>query len=105
MTGSFSAESWRSISCKLKCIESLSRSPDTPTPTPEPELVLPQRLEHHACADQHADDTAYADANKIYLNMLGTFTVTGATGGGAAVFVCTPGTLGATTTCTYGPGL
>ena len=43
--------------------------------------------------------------NKLYLSTLGAFAVTGATGGGDDVFVCTPGTLGATTTCTYGPGL
>ena len=42
---------------------------------------------------------------KIYLTALGAFAVTGATGDGMDVFICTPGTLGATTTCTYGPGL
>ena len=43
--------------------------------------------------------------NKLYLSTLGAFTVTGATGGADDVFTCMPGTLGATTTCTYGPGL
>jgi len=31
--------------------------------------------------------------------------VTGVSGDGADIFVCSPGTLGTTTTCTYGPGL
>lgn len=42
---------------------------------------------------------------QIYLTTLGSFSVTGVSGGGDDIFVCTPGTLGATTTCTFGPGL
>jgi hypothetical protein len=42
---------------------------------------------------------------KIYLSTLGNFSVTGLTGDAADIFICSPGTLGATTTCTYGPGL
>ena len=37
----------------------------------------------------------------IYLATSGAFTVTGASGDGADIFVCTPGTLGDSTTCTY----
>jgi hypothetical protein len=37
----------------------------------------------------------------IYLATNGAFTVTGASGDGADIFVCTPGTLGDSTTCTY----
>jgi hypothetical protein len=39
--------------------------------------------------------------NQIYLTTVGAFTVTGVSGDGADVFLCTAGTLGATTTCTY----
>jgi hypothetical protein len=42
---------------------------------------------------------------KLYLSTLGTFAVPGVSGDGADVFICTPGTLGATTTCTFGPGI
>lgn len=42
---------------------------------------------------------------QLYLSMASAFTVTGATGGGDDVVRCTPETLGATTTCTFGPGL
>ena len=44
-------------------------------------------------------------SGKIYLTTLGAFSVTGASGDGADVFICTPSSLGATTACTYGPGL
>jgi len=43
--------------------------------------------------------------NDIYLSTLGAFSVTGASGDGADVFVCHPTATGATTACTYGPGL
>ena len=46
-----------------------------------------------------------AGNGKIHLSTAGTFTVTGVTGGGDDVVICTPGTLGSTTTCTFGPGL
>jgi predicted outer membrane repeat protein len=39
--------------------------------------------------------------NKIYLTTIGAFSVPGVTGDGGDVFICTPGTLGNTTTCTY----
>ena len=42
-----------------------------------------------------------AATGKIYLTTLGAFSVTGVTGDGADVFICTPGSLGATTTCTF----
>lgn len=42
---------------------------------------------------------------QIYLSTLGAFSVTGSSGDGADLFICTPGTLGSTTTCTFGPGL
>ena len=40
-------------------------------------------------------------AGKIYLTTLGNFSVTGVSGDGSDIFVCTPGTLGSTTTCTW----
>lgn len=42
---------------------------------------------------------------KIYLSTLGNFSVTGLAGDASDIFICSPGTLGAATTCTYGPGL
>jgi hypothetical protein len=41
----------------------------------------------------------------LYLSTLGSFSVSGASGDGADVFICDPTSLGATTACTYGPGL
>ncbi len=40
-------------------------------------------------------------AGKIYLSTLGSFGVTGVSGDGSDIFVCTPGSLGSTTTCTW----
>ena len=40
-------------------------------------------------------------AGKIYLTTLGNFSVTGVSGDGSDIFVCTPGSLGSTTACTY----
>jgi hypothetical protein len=40
-------------------------------------------------------------AGKIYLTTLGSFSVTGVSGDGSDIFVCTPGSLGSTTTCTW----
>jgi hypothetical protein len=40
---------------------------------------------------------------QVYLSTLGAFAVTGASGDGADIFICTPGTLGSTTTCTFSP--
>ena len=42
-------------------------------------------------------------SNALCLTTLDNFTVTGLSGVGADVFVCVPGTLGSTTTCTYTP--
>jgi len=39
--------------------------------------------------------------NQIYLTTRGAFSVTGASGDGADIFICTPGSLGSTTTCTF----
>jgi hypothetical protein len=41
------------------------------------------------------------DNNQIYLTTLGAFSVPGVSGDGADIFVCTPGSLGPTTTCTF----
>jgi hypothetical protein len=38
---------------------------------------------------------------KIYLTTIGAFSVTGLSGTGSDIFICTPGTLGAITTCSY----
>ena len=38
---------------------------------------------------------------KIYLTTVGSFSVTGVSGSGADIFVCTPGSLGSSTTCTH----
>jgi hypothetical protein len=47
-------------------------------------------------------DALWLDANgDIYLSANGSFTVTGANGDGASVFVCTPISLGDDTSCTY----
>ena len=40
-------------------------------------------------------------AGKIYLTTLGAFSVTGVSGDGSDIFVCTPGSLGNNTTCTW----
>lgn len=47
-------------------------------------------------------DTTNGD---IYLSTSGNFSVSGASGTAADIFVCHPGTVGANTTCTFGPGL
>ena len=45
---------------------------------------------------------AWVDAaGKIYLTTLGSFSVSGVSGDGSDIFVCTPGSLGNTTTCTW----
>ncbi|MBK9925984.1 MAG: hypothetical protein IPP66_11930 [Anaerolineales bacterium] len=38
---------------------------------------------------------------RIYLSTLGNFSVTGVNGTGSDIFICAPGSLGNTTTCTY----
>ncbi|MEI2691376.1 MAG: hypothetical protein V9H69_17390 [Anaerolineae bacterium] len=37
----------------------------------------------------------------IYLTTLGAFSVSGVSGDGADIFICTPGSLGSTTSCTF----
>ncbi|KAA3659188.1 MAG: hypothetical protein DWQ04_23065, partial [Chloroflexi bacterium] len=37
----------------------------------------------------------------VYLNAKGSFSVSGLTGDGADIYICTPGTLGASTSCTF----
>lgn len=39
--------------------------------------------------------------NQLYLSTVGAFAVPGVSGDGADIFICTPGTLGMTTTCTF----
>ena len=39
--------------------------------------------------------------NEIYLTTAGAFSVTGVSGDGADIFICTPGTLGSATTCAF----
>jgi hypothetical protein len=39
--------------------------------------------------------------NQLYLSTLGAFSVTGASGDGSDIFICTPGSLGSTTSCTF----
>jgi hypothetical protein len=39
--------------------------------------------------------------NRVYLTTVGTFSVTGVSGNGSDIFVCAPGSLGTTTTCTF----
>jgi hypothetical protein len=61
-------------------------------------------------SDVELDTTNYEDINDIwvnnangdiYLTTLGAFSVTGASGTGADIFICTPSSLGTTTACTY----
>lgn len=48
----------------------------------------------------------WVDTNSdIYLTTQGTFAVTGSSGDGNDIFICTPGSLGATTSCTFSPGV
>ena len=47
-------------------------------------------------------NAAWVDAaGKIYLSTVGSFGVTGVSGDGSDIIVCTPGSLGSTTTCTW----
>jgi hypothetical protein len=41
----------------------------------------------------------------VYLSTVGAFSVAGASGDGADIFICRPISLGSTTSCTFGPGL
>jgi hypothetical protein len=52
-------------------------------------------------------DGLWADplTGKLYLSTEGAYAVMGISGDGADIFICTPGTLGATTSCTFGPGI
>ncbi len=40
-------------------------------------------------------------AGRIYLTTLGNFSVTGVSGDGSDILLCTPGSMGNTTTCTW----
>jgi hypothetical protein len=42
---------------------------------------------------------------EIYLTTVGAFSVNGASGDVGDIFICTPSALGATTRCTFGPGV
>ena len=42
-----------------------------------------------------------APNGNVYLTTLGAFSVTGVSGDGADIFICVPGSLGSTTTCTF----
>ncbi|MBK9052022.1 MAG: hypothetical protein IPL78_14265 [Chloroflexi bacterium] len=47
-------------------------------------------------------DGSWTAANgNVYLSTLGAFSVTGVSGDGADIFICTAGSLGSTTTCTF----
>jgi hypothetical protein len=51
-------------------------------------------------------DAAGVAANgNLYLSTLGAFSVSGVSGAGEDVFICTPTSLGATTACTFSPTL
>jgi len=59
-------------------------------------------------------DTANEDVNglwindadgKIYLSTLGAFSVPGVSGDGSDIFICTPGSVGSNTSCTYDSNL
>jgi hypothetical protein len=43
--------------------------------------------------------------NDVYLTTQGVFSVNGSSGDGADIFICHAGSLGGTTSCTFGPGL
>jgi hypothetical protein len=51
------------------------------------------------------DALSVANNGKIYLSTRGAFAVTGVSGTASDIFSCTPGTLGANTTCTFDPSL
>jgi Tol biopolymer transport system component len=59
-------------------------------------------------ADASSEDTDVVEVaadGKVYLSTSGSFTVTGASGAGEDIFVCTPGSLGNVTACSYSPTL
>ncbi|OGM66970.1 hypothetical protein A2962_02380 [Candidatus Woesebacteria bacterium RIFCSPLOWO2_01_FULL_39_61] len=65
-------------------------------------------------SDVGLNESSYEDINgiwidpvtgQIYLTTVGSFSVSGLSGDGADIFICTPSSLGSTTACTYGPGL
>jgi hypothetical protein len=60
-------------------------------------------------ADSSTEDVGGAWVNEangdIYLAAVGAFSVVGAAGDGADVFICRPSSLGNNTACTFGPGL
>jgi len=56
-------------------------------------------------SDEDVDAVGVNASGDIYLSTLGIFAVTGVSGDGADVFVCTPGSLGNTTACSFSPAL
>lgn len=60
-------------------------------------------------ADSSSEDVNGAWVNAangdIYLSAVGAFSVAGAAGDGADIFICHPTSLGSNTACTFGPGL
>jgi hypothetical protein len=54
---------------------------------------------------EDTDGAAVDASGKIYLTTRNTFAVPGVSGDFTDVFVCTPGSLGANTTCAYTPAL
>ena len=56
-------------------------------------------------SDEDIDGLSMAANGDIYLTTLGNFAVTGVSGADEDVFICSPGSLGVTTTCTFSPTL
>jgi hypothetical protein len=56
-------------------------------------------------SSEDVDGVSVAANGDIYLTTRGNFAVTGVSGADEDVFVCTPSSLGTTTTCTYAPTL
>ncbi|MBK8902097.1 MAG: proprotein convertase P-domain-containing protein [Anaerolineaceae bacterium] len=52
-------------------------------------------------SSEDINGTWIAPNGDIYLSTLGAFSVTGASGDGADIFRCVPGSIGSTTSCTY----
>lgn len=52
-------------------------------------------------ANEDVNGVWVSSSGQVYLSTLGAFAVTGVSGDGADIFVCTPGTLGSTTSCTF----
>jgi hypothetical protein len=55
----------------------------------------------NTASSEDVNGTWQASNGDIYLTAVGAFTVTGASGDGADIFKCAPGSLGSSTSCTY----